>query len=105
MMRLLEMKPEMSQRELANELGVSLGAAHYCLNALVEKGLVKIRNFSRSNQKQRYAYILTPAGISEKSALTRGFLKRKWSEYMALKQEIEALESELSTSDAEVKNS
>lgn len=95
MIRLLEERPEMSQRELARELGVSLGAAHYCLNALIEKGLVKMGNFARSSHKQRYAYILTPAGAAEKSALTHRFLRRKWAEYRALREEIEALEAEV----------
>ena len=95
MMRLLAEQPELSQRELSIALGVSLGATHYCLRALIDKGLVKIRNFSRSSHKQRYAYILTPAGIAEKSLLTNRFLKRKWNEYAALKHEIETLEREL----------
>lgn len=102
MMRLLEERPDISQRELAQELGVSLGAAHYCLNALVEKGLVKIRNFTKSDHKQRYAYLLTPAGMAEKSALTGRFLQRKWAEYHALKEELEAVEAEIGMLDGEL---
>ena len=98
MLRLLGEHPEMSQRELAREIGASLGATHYCLNALIEKGLVMIRRFSRSTHKQRCAYVLTPAGIASKSRLTKRFLHRKWAEYRALKDEIEALEREIDIS-------
>jgi MarR family transcriptional regulator, temperature-dependent positive regulator of motility len=95
MMRLLEDKPDMSQRELSDALGVSLGATHYCLNALAKAGLVKIRNFANSGYKGRYAYFLTPAGVAEKTTLTQRFLRRKWQEYAALREEIEALEKEI----------
>ena len=98
MMRLLQEKPEMSQRELAHELDVCLGAAHYCLNALVDKGLVKIGNFARSEHKQHYAYMLTPARAAENARLTQRFLKRKWAEYASLGEEIEALEKEVAGS-------
>ncbi|MDF1731448.1 MULTISPECIES: MarR family EPS-associated transcriptional regulator [unclassified Minwuia] len=94
-LRLLEENPEMSQRDLAQAVGISVGGAHYCLNALIEKGWVKIGNFSAARDKRRYAYILTPKGISEKSALTGRFLKRKMAEYEALKAEIDALKVEL----------
>lgn len=94
-LRLLEENPEMSQRDLADAVGISVGGAHYCLNALIEKGLIKIGNFSAARDKRRYAYILTPKGIAEKSALTGRFLKRKMAEYEALKAEIEALKVEL----------
>lgn len=93
-LRLLEENPEMSQRELANSVGISLGAMHYCLNALVEKGFVKLGNFTAAKDKRRYAYILTPKGLTEKAALTSRFLKRKLAEYEALKTEIEALRRE-----------
>lgn len=85
----------MSQRDLAQAVGISVGGAHYCLNALIEKGLIKIGNFSAARDKRRYAYILTPMGIAEKSALTGRFLKRKMAEYEALKAEIDALKVEL----------
>ena len=101
MMRLLASHPELSQRDLARELGISLGAAHYCLNALVEKGFVKLRNFSKSRHKQRYAYVLTTAGMKEKTALAQSFLRRKWDEYVALRNEIDSLRQEIGTPDSE----
>ncbi len=90
-LRVLEDQPDLSQRQIASELGVSVGAVNYCLRALVEKGQIKVRNFRSSNNKLRYAYILTPRGVAEKARLTGAFLKRKISEYEALKAEIEAL--------------
>ena len=92
---LLEEDPEMSQRALARAAGVSVGGVNYVLRALVEKGLVKLANFSASPDKRRYAYVLTSKGIAEKSALTRAFLRRKLAEYEALRAEIEDLEAEL----------
>lgn len=94
-LRLLERNPEMPQRELAEALGISLGAANYLLRALVEKGHIKIQNFRTSKNKLRYAYILTPSGIEAKARLTLGFLRRKYAEYEALKAEIEGLEADL----------
>tara|TARA_R110002051_G_scaffold265548_1_gene325421 strand:- start:11126 stop:11494 length:369 start_codon:yes stop_codon:yes gene_type:complete len=94
-LRLLQENPEMSQRDLAQVVGVSVGGMHYVLNALVEKGLVKLGNFTASQDKRRYAYVLTPKGIARKAALTRAFLARKMEEYEALKYEIEQLSSEL----------
>ena len=94
-LRTLETNPDLSQRALACELNVSLGALHYCLHALMEKGLVKARRFAASPNKTGYAYVLTPAGFAEKSALTRGFLARKRAEYAALQAEILTLEAEL----------
>ncbi|MGI3212194.1 MarR family EPS-associated transcriptional regulator [Roseovarius tibetensis] len=93
-LRILEQRPEISQRELANEVGISLGAAHYCLTALVDRGLVKLGNFRASSDKRRYAYVLTAKGASEKAALTGRFLARKHAEYAALREEIEILEHE-----------
>ncbi|NOX41802.1 MAG: MarR family EPS-associated transcriptional regulator, partial [Alphaproteobacteria bacterium] len=84
-----------SQRDIASELGVSLGGINYCLNALVEKGYVKMRNFHESNDKRKYVYLLTPKGIAEKTALTGRFLARKMREYEALKAEIEAVREEM----------
>lgn len=92
---LIEKNPELSQRELAKELGVSLGGLNYALRGLVEKGLIKAQNFTRSDKKLSYAYILTPKGIAEKSLLTARFLKRKLEEYDALKAEIEMLQYSL----------
>ena len=92
---LLEKNPDISQRDLAKELGISLGGANYSLRALVEKGMVKAQNFSSSDKKLAYAYILTPKGLAEKSLLTARFLRRKMDEYEALKAEIESLQHAL----------
>lgn len=97
-LRMLEERPDLSQRQMAEELGVSLGAVNYCLKALVEKGQVKIRNFRAANNKLRYAYVLTPGGLAEKTRLTGRFLKRKLAEYEALKAEIEAIQESLAQS-------
>ena len=94
-LRLLQENPEMSQRELAAAVGVSVGGMHYVLNALIDKGLVKLGNFTAAEDKRRYAYVLTPKGISEKAAITRRFLTRKMEEYEALKVEIDALQAEM----------
>ena len=94
-MRLLETNPEMTQRELAEALGVSLGAANYCLKALVEKGWVKLENFQNSPNKLGYLYLLTPMGMAAKTTLTARFLRRKLGEYEALKAEIEQLKCEV----------
>jgi EPS-associated MarR family transcriptional regulator len=99
-MRLLEANPDLTQRELAEQLGVSVGGLNYCLKALMEKGLVKMQNFSQSKNKFGYVYVLTPHGLAEKAALTGKFLKRKMEEYEALKVEIEALKNEASTAHA-----
>ena len=95
LMQLLHDNPHMSQREMAKALGISFGGINYCLNALIEKGLVKIHNFSQNQNKFGYVYLLTPNGISEKALLTGSFLKRKLKEYEALKAEIKALEFEI----------
>lgn len=94
-MRLLQDSPDLTQRELAERLGVSVGGLNYCLKALIEKGWVKMHNFSQSKNKFGYAYILTPKGMSEKAVLTSSFLRRKMQEYEALKAEIEALKDEI----------
>ncbi len=93
-MRILQDNPDLTQRELAEKLGVSVGGLNYCLKALMEKGLVKMQNFSQSKNKFGYVYILTPSGMAEKAAITHRFLQRKMAEYEALKAEIEALKSE-----------
>lgn len=98
-LRLLQENPEMSQRELAGHVGISVGSVHYLLNALVDKGLVKLGNFSAAEDKRRYAYILTPKGVAEKAALTGRFLRRKLEEYDALKAEIEELQEEAGRGD------
>lgn len=90
-LRLLEENPEITQRELARELGLSLGGVNYCLKALVDKGLVKVQNFSASEHKMGYVYRLTPLWIAQKAALTGRFLQRKMEEYERLKAEIKQL--------------
>jgi EPS-associated MarR family transcriptional regulator len=92
-MRLIQEHPQLTQRELARRLGVSLGKANYCLKALIEKGFVKAENFQRSDHKLAYAYLLTPAGIDEKARVTVSFLRRKMQEFEALKAEIEGLQA------------
>ena len=87
--RKIRSKPNSSQRELASELGFSLGKLNYCLKALKDKGLIKIKNFSRDPNKLRYAYILTPKGVAAKTRITLNFMKRKMNEYDELKAEIE----------------
>lgn len=94
-MRLLDEQPSISTRDIARRVGISNGAAHYCVTALVEKGLVKLKHFTRSKTKGNYIYELTPRGIRAKAALTVSFLERKRHEYEDLKLEIERLESEL----------
>lgn len=94
-LRVLEQRPEISQRELAEDVGIALGKVNYVLNALTDKGLVKMRNFRNSQNKLRYAYILTPAGLRAKADLTAGFLRRKLAEYEALKAEIDSVQGEM----------
>ncbi len=93
-MRILQENPDLTQRELAEKLGISVGGLNYCLKALMEKGWVKMRNFANSKNKFGYVYLLTPAGLAEKAAIARRFLRRKMDEYEALKAEIEALKVE-----------
>jgi len=94
-LKLLQANPSLSQRQLAAQMGVSLGKANYCLRALVEKGLVKLGNFSKNPNKRHYAYILTPAGMEEKTRITLAFLKRKEAEFESIKSEIADLKKEL----------
>jgi EPS-associated MarR family transcriptional regulator len=93
-LRLLDGSPRLTQREMARELGVSLGKANYCLRALLGKGFVKVQNFRNSTNKRAYAYLLTPEGVAAKAALTRHFLARKREEYDALRLEVERLQRE-----------
>ncbi len=90
-LKLIADHPEYSQRQLAEAMGVSLGRTNYCMQALVEKGLVKVGNFRRNPNKEAYIYLLTPEGVQEKAQVTLRFLKRKMQEYDALKAEIAAL--------------
>ena len=94
-LHLLEEEPAITQRELAQKLGISLGGINYCLKALIEIGHIKVGNFSKNPNKSVYLYLLTTQGISEKAKLTAGFLKRKMLEYHALKKEIESIQSSL----------
>ena len=98
-LRLLEVNPHMTQRELAKALGVSVGAANYCLKALVERGWVKLENFQNNPNKLGYLYLLTPKGVVAKATLTTRFLRRKLVEYEDLKAEIEQLRREVERPD------
>lgn len=93
--KLLEPNPELSQREVARELGVSLGKVNYCLKALVAKGWIKAANFKKNRHKVGYMYLLTPRGIEEKARITAQFLQRKIREYEALNHEIEQIREEV----------
>jgi EPS-associated MarR family transcriptional regulator len=94
LMRLLEANPEMSQRDIARELGVSLGKVNYCLRALIGKGWIKATNFTNSQNKAAYMYLLTPRGIEQKASLTVRFLQAKMQEYEALRDEIKQMRRE-----------
>ena len=93
-MRLISQEPEMSTRQVADEVGISNGSAYYILTALIEKGFVKLGNFKKNPRKGQYAYLLTPKGIREKSLLTHSFIERKREEFKILRVEIRALEEE-----------
>jgi EPS-associated MarR family transcriptional regulator len=94
-MRLLTARPDLSQRELSRALGLSLGKTHYVLHALLDKGLVKVRNFRRNDNKLAYSYLLTPKGMKEKVRLTRTFLARKEAEFERLQATIAQLRAEV----------
>lgn len=94
-LKLLAENPHLSQRELARELGISLGKVNYCVQALIEKGMVKASNFKNSQNKPAYAYLLTPKGMEDKAKVTARFLNRKLAEYEALQAEIELLRKEI----------
>jgi EPS-associated MarR family transcriptional regulator len=98
-LRLLEADPGLNQRELARELGISLGKTNYCVRALLDRGLIKMRNFRRSGNKLGYVYLLTPAGVAAKADLTAQFLKAKIKEYESLKMEIAELRREMEQSE------
>ena len=93
--KLIEKDPEISQRELSKELGVSLGKVNYCLRALIDKGWVKAKNFKNSQNKMAYRYLLTPHGVQQKTVITRNFLQRKLKEYEDLRREIESLKQDI----------
>lgn len=98
LLKVLQNNPDLSQRQLAHELGISLGKTNYCLRALIEKGWVKANNFRRSTNKVAYAYLLTPHGIEERARATVHFLRRKVAEHEALANEIEQLRNEVKQS-------
>jgi EPS-associated MarR family transcriptional regulator len=105
LLQLLEANPQASQRELANALGISLGKVNYCLNALIEKGLIKARNFTNSHNKRAYMYYLTPQGMREKARVTVRFFKQRLQAYETLQQEIETLRSEAAREEARLRES
>ena len=94
-LKILEQQPNLTQRQLAEELGVSLGKTHYLVKSLIDVGWVKFDNFQKSNSKWGYAYLLTPMGIAEKATITARFLVRKQREYNELQQEIAQLQEEV----------
>lgn len=94
-LKLVEARPDISQRELAKDLGISLGKANFCLKALIEKGLLKAANFRNNQNKLAYMYLLTPAGIEEKSSITLRFLKSKMQEFELLQREIEQISQDV----------
>ena len=94
-LKLLEQQPDMTQRQIAEELNVSLGKTHYLIKSLIDVGWVKLDNFQRSDNKLGYAYLLTPSGIIEKAVITAQFLKRKQQEYSELQLEIQQLQEEI----------
>ena len=95
-LRLLQANPHMTQRDLADELGVSLGKVNYCMKELLKKGLIKMQNFGKSHNKLSYAYLLTPSGVAAKARLTAEYLRIKIDEYESLKREIKQLRGEAS---------
>ena len=95
MLKLIEQNPELSQRQLAEEIGVSLGKVNYCLRALIDKGLVKAKSFKNSSNKAAYLYLLTPRGVEAKAKISVRFLALKVAEYEALRLEIDELKAEL----------
>jgi EPS-associated MarR family transcriptional regulator len=97
-LRILEEEPEITQRALAERLGVSLGKANYCLKALLRKGFIKARNFKNSGRKVQYVYALTPKGVQERMRVTLDFLRRKSDEFEEIKQEIERITRRLEES-------
>ena len=99
LLKLLEANPSITQRDLSRELGISLGKANYCLRAVIDRGWVKARNFTNSNNKRAYLYVLTPQGIEQKARITVRFLRSKMDEYERLKREIAELQREMEKGD------
>ncbi|HVY06744.1 MAG TPA: MarR family EPS-associated transcriptional regulator [Burkholderiales bacterium] len=100
-LKIIEDNPAASQREIARKLGISLGRVNYCLQALIERGLIKVNNFRENESKRAYLYLLTPSGIREKSRVTLRFLKVKLDEYELLKREVAQLQREASAANQE----
>jgi len=96
LLKILEAKPNLTQRQMAKEMGISLGKCNYCLKELVKKGLVKVDRFTSSDNKAAYMYLLTPRGIEEKARVTNSFLKRKMAEFEEIKKQIKDLKLEIS---------
>ena len=94
-LRQVEANPEITQRELAKQLGVSLGKVNYCLKALIDRGWIKVNNFRSSQRKSAYAYLLTPSGVEQKAKITLRFLKLRMKEYEQIREEIAELEREV----------
>ena len=94
LLKLIEAEPHLSQRDIAQKMGVSLGKTNYCLKALIDKGFIKLQNFYKNKKKSSYIYFLTPKGLEEKAAVTYRFLQRKIKEYENIKVEIESLKNE-----------
>ena len=103
-LRMLQDDPDMTQREIAQKLGISTSGLNYCLKALIDKGWVKVQNFSQSKNKFGYIYVLTPQGMAEKALLAGRCLKRKMTEYEQLQAEIEALKAEMRPSETDSQN-
>ena len=101
LLKLIEQRPSLTQREVAAELAVSVGKINYCLQALIQKGHVKLGNFRRNANKRQYSYLLTPSGLEAKTQLTLSFLRRKMHEYDSLKQEIEELKVEMASTNVQ----
>lgn len=94
LLKIIEAEPQLSQREIAQKMGISLGKTNYCLKALINKGFIKLQNFYNNKKKSNYIYLLTPQGIEEKAEVTYRFLQRKIEEYENIRLEIESLKSE-----------
>lgn len=103
LLRLIEANPGLSQRQIAQRMGVSLGKANYCINALIAKGWVKASNFRKSGNKLAYAYLLTPRGMQQKTTVTVHFLRRKMDEYESLRREIAQLRREVANGKQDVR--
>lgn len=101
-LRLIESRPDASQREIAKELGVSLGAINFCVNALIGKGHIKLANFKASKHKLGYVYVLTPEGLAQRARLAAGFIERKVAEYEAIRVELEQLRAEFAEGPAKL---